>query len=188
MNHLDSLAMPPRMSRSTYRIRRRIWRPVCFWHRTLGMKPQWAQHTRCKTSRPRDSRLRTSRTSSSGAELVQQRLGVLQIGGLEALGEPVVDLGDHRARLVAAIGVAHEPRETGRRTQLPPHCTLPERDLYHLAERGRRLMAKGCFHSADPPFAISMFGFPKALASGMTSRIGTTARNRIDFQMHSNKV
>ena len=82
------------------------------------MKPQWAQHTRCKTSRPRDSRLRTSCTSSSGAQLVQQRLGVLQIGGVEAFGEPVVDLGDHRARLVAPIGVAHEPRETGRLTQL----------------------------------------------------------------------
>jgi hypothetical protein len=36
-----------------------------------------------------------------GAQLVEQRLGVLQIGGVEALGEPVVDLGEHCAPIVA---------------------------------------------------------------------------------------
>ena len=35
------------------------------------------------------------------AQLVQQRLGVLQVGGVEALGEPVVDLGEHSGGLVA---------------------------------------------------------------------------------------
>ena len=34
-------------------------------------------------------------------QLVEQRLGVLQVGGVEALGEPVVDFGEHRARFVA---------------------------------------------------------------------------------------
>jgi hypothetical protein len=34
-------------------------------------------------------------------EFVKQRLGVFEVGGIEALGEPVVDLGEHRARLVA---------------------------------------------------------------------------------------
>src|SRR6516165_5024598 len=33
-------------------------------------------------------------------QLVEQRLGVLQVGGVEALGEPVVDLRKHRACLV----------------------------------------------------------------------------------------
>jgi hypothetical protein len=37
----------------------------------------------------------------SGAQLVQQRLGILEICSVEALGEPVVDIGVHRARLVA---------------------------------------------------------------------------------------
>jgi hypothetical protein len=36
------------------------------------------------------------------AELVEQRLGFLQVGGVEAFSKPVADLGEHRARLVAA--------------------------------------------------------------------------------------
>ena len=35
------------------------------------------------------------------AQLVEQRLGVLQVGSVEAFGEPVVDRGKHRARFVA---------------------------------------------------------------------------------------
>jgi hypothetical protein len=33
--------------------------------------------------------------------LVEQRLGVFEIGGIEAFGEPAVDFGEHRARVVA---------------------------------------------------------------------------------------
>jgi hypothetical protein len=44
-------------------------------------------------------------------QFVEQRLGVLQVGGVEALGEPVVDFGEHRERLVAAAGVAEQPGE-----------------------------------------------------------------------------
>jgi hypothetical protein len=35
-----------------------------------------------------------------GAQLVEICLGVFQIGGVEALGEPVIDVGEHRARLI----------------------------------------------------------------------------------------
>ena len=45
------------------------------------------------------------------AELVEQRLGFLQIGGIEALGEPGVDFGQHRARFVAATLLREQPRE-----------------------------------------------------------------------------
>ena len=38
-------------------------------------------------------------------QLVEQHLGVLQVGGVEALGEPVVDLGERRARFLATIGI-----------------------------------------------------------------------------------
>ncbi len=31
------------------------------------------------------------------AQFVEQRLGVLQVGGVEALGDPVVDFGERRA-------------------------------------------------------------------------------------------
>ena len=33
-------------------------------------------------------------------QFLEQRLGVLEIGGVEAFGEPVVDIGEHRACLV----------------------------------------------------------------------------------------
>jgi hypothetical protein len=33
-------------------------------------------------------------------QLLQQRLGILQVGGVEALGEPSIDLGEHRTRLI----------------------------------------------------------------------------------------
>ena len=55
----------------------------------------------------------------SVAQLVEQRFRVLQVGGGEALGEPVVDVGQHRARLVAAISVAQQPRKTDSGAQLP---------------------------------------------------------------------
>jgi hypothetical protein len=52
-------------------------------------------------------------------QFLQQRLGVLQISGVEALGEPVVDFGEHAARLVAAILLREQARREARRdTQL----------------------------------------------------------------------
>src|ERR1700758_1866071 len=95
MNHSASLAMAPRMSLATCHIRRRILHPAYSWSRTLRMQPQSAQHIRCKTSRPRDSRLHTWRTSLSDTQLIEQCFGVLQIGSVEAFGEPVVDSHEH---------------------------------------------------------------------------------------------
>ena len=69
-------------------------------------------------------------------QLVEQRLGVFQVGGVEALGEPVVDFGEHRARFVATTLRCEQPREARRRAQLPGlrlHL-LGERD--RLAEVG----------------------------------------------------
>ena len=44
-------------------------------------------------------------------QLIQQRGGILQVAGVEALGEPVVDLRKHRAGLFAAISVAQQSCE-----------------------------------------------------------------------------
>jgi hypothetical protein len=44
-------------------------------------------------------------------QLLQQGLGVLQIGGVEPFGEPVVDFREYRARLVTTIRIAQQPRE-----------------------------------------------------------------------------
>ena len=66
--------------------------------------------------RPLDCQLCTFRSACSCfglvAQLIQQRLGLLQVGGVEAFGEPVVDFRQHRARLVATIGVAQQLRAT----------------------------------------------------------------------------
>jgi hypothetical protein len=118
MNHPASLAMPPPMCLVTCYTRRRILHPVYSWSRTLGMMVQAAQRIRCKTSRPRDSRLHTGRTSLSGTQLIEQRLCLFQIGSVEAFGEPVVDVGEHGARLVALALRREQPGETRRRAQL----------------------------------------------------------------------
>ena len=55
----------------------------------------------------------------SVAQLAEQRLGVLQVGGVEALGEPVVNVGEHHARFVAASSVAQQSREASSCAQLP---------------------------------------------------------------------
>ena len=47
---------------------------------------------------------------TSRTQLVEQCLGVLEIGGVEALGEPTVDFGEHRARFVATALLREQPR------------------------------------------------------------------------------
>ena len=56
----------------------------------------------------------------SVAQFVQQCLCVLQVGGVEALGEPVVDFGEHRARLITAASASKQTSEACGRPQLPP--------------------------------------------------------------------
>ena len=45
-------------------------------------------------------------------QFIEQRLRVLKVGGVEALGEPVVDVGQYRARFVVASSIAKQPSET----------------------------------------------------------------------------
>ena len=61
---------------------------------------------------------------SLGFQIVEQRLRVLQVGGVESLGEPVVNIGEHGARFVAAIGVAQQPGEAHGGAQFPPFAAL----------------------------------------------------------------
>src|SRR5262249_43502533 len=49
--------------------------------------------------------------------------------------EPVVDFGEHRARVVTTIGIAQQPREAHGGAQFPPTSLLPLRDLDRGAER-----------------------------------------------------
>jgi len=73
------------------------------------------------------------------AQLIEQRPGVLQISRVETLGEPVVDLGQRRARLVTPIGVAQQSREAGRHAQLPGFCVLSSSNISRSAQALFRL-------------------------------------------------
>src|SRR5260370_28496767 len=53
------------------------------------------------------------------SQLVEQRLRVFQICCVEAFGEPVVDFGEHAARLIATALRREQPREAHRRAQFP---------------------------------------------------------------------
>ena len=74
--------------------------------------------------------------------MVEQRLGVFQVLGIEALGEPAVDFGKHRARFVAATGTSKQAGKVYGRAQLPQLGLLWASDI----ERRARLTAKiaGC--------------------------------------------
>src|SRR5229473_1019104 len=97
--------------------------------------------TQAKACTTSDTQAKSCATSGSySAQLLEQRLGVFQVGGVEALGEPAVDLGEHRTRLVAAALFVEQPREAHRRAQLPRLGTLESRDVKCLSEVGFRLL------------------------------------------------
>ena len=52
----------------------------------------------------------------SVAQLLEQRLCVLKVGGVEALGEPVVDFSEHCVRLFTTILFGEQSRDAGCRT------------------------------------------------------------------------
>jgi len=51
-------------------------------------------------------------------QFLQQRLRVREVGGIETLGEPAADVGEHRARFVATALRCEQPRKAHRRAQL----------------------------------------------------------------------
>src|SRR5260370_25442812 len=57
--------------------------------------------------------------SCSVTQLIEQRLGVLEVGGVKALGEPAVDFGKHRASLVATALLREQPGEAPRPEPFP---------------------------------------------------------------------
>ena len=52
-------------------------------------------------------------------QLVEQRLGLLQIERIEGLGEPAVDRREKIVGLVSLALIAPEPRQARRRPELP---------------------------------------------------------------------
>src|ERR1700745_3148814 len=84
----------------------------------------------CKTSDRQDFRVCTARKSYGcwsflRAQLIQKHLRILEVGGIEAPSEPVVDVGQHCSRFVAALRCGEKPGETCRGAQFPRFGTLP---------------------------------------------------------------
>ena len=68
-------------------------------------------------------------------QLVQQRLRLQQILGVEAFGEPAVDRGEQLIRVLAFALALPQPCEAGRRAQLPHFRLLAARPV----ERGEKV-------------------------------------------------
>src|SRR6266851_3101236 len=73
-------------------------------------------------------------------QFVQQCLRILQIGSVEALGEPAIDSGEHRARVFTTALFVAQPRETHRCAQLPRLRTLLASHFNRLAKEALRFL------------------------------------------------
>src|ERR671918_1919043 len=80
------------------------------------------------------------RMPASSGKLLEQRLGVLQVGGVEALGEPAVDRREQVVGLGAPALVAPEPRQAGRGAQLPGLRLLMPGDVESALEGNAGLL------------------------------------------------
>ena len=65
------------------------------------------------------------------SQLVEQGFGVFEVCGVEALGEPAVDFGEHRLRFITTALRCEQAREAYRCAQ------LPGLRLHFLGERDR---------------------------------------------------
>ena len=77
--------------------------------------------------------------SGCPGKFVEQRLGLLQIGRIEALGEPAKDWGEQIASLTTLALIAPEPRHAHRRAQFERLCLLLPRNRKRTFEIRFRL-------------------------------------------------
>src|ERR1700730_14845717 len=82
--------------------------------------------------------------SMSDTQVIEQRLCVLQVGGVEAFGEPAVDVGEHSARLIAITLLAEQPCEADSRARFQRFPTLAARDFDGGVETALRLHRIPC--------------------------------------------
>jgi hypothetical protein len=74
-----------------------------------------------------------SDTKALATQFVKQRLSLLQIGSVEAFGEPVVNFRQHSARFVALPLLREQSREARRRAQFGILCRCV--DAFSIAAR-----------------------------------------------------
>jgi hypothetical protein len=94
------------------------------WGRTLG-----AELCTLAIVGPAFRTTNVSRACHLVCQLVEQSLGIDEVGSVEAFGEPVVGVGEHRVRLAATALLHEQPHEAGRGAQLQRFRTLLPRIL-----------------------------------------------------------
>jgi hypothetical protein len=91
-----------------------------------------------------------SRIQTWSAELVEQRPGISEIGGVEALGEPAVDRREQVVRLGAPALLGPESGEAGRGAQLQGFRLLAARGVDRLLEPECRFDSVAGLRQDDP--------------------------------------
>src|SRR5208337_3093072 len=122
--------------------------------------------------------------SARGAitQFLQQRPGVFEIGGVEALGEPVVDVGEHRARIVAAVGTHQHSRERGGRAQFERFRPLLSGLLDRVLDRRSRQSRIGRTLTQEQLAAKTInFRFPETFAAATDEVQGVADRLQTMF-------
>ena len=98
------------------------------------------------------------------AELVEQRLGVFEIGGIEAFGEPAVDGCQQTVRCGPPALLTPQPGEARRGAQLKRFRLLPPSGIDSLRKPRLALTDTAARKRQSPSQAIN-FRFPPALAT-----------------------
>lgn len=86
--------------------------------------------------------------SVDGTQLIEQDLGVDEVDVIDALGEPVVDCGEHRACFVAITLQYEQSRKANGSAQLPRFRVLHACNLAHLFKAAPSIRGPARFHSA----------------------------------------
>src|SRR5262245_17775746 len=105
-----------------------------------------------------------SMSASASAQLVEQRLGVLQVARVEAFGEPAVDRGEEIARFGALALIAPEAREARRSAQLERAGALLAGDGEGAVVAGGGLVGGAVGREEQVAVETVEFGVPEELA------------------------
>ena len=108
--------------------------------------------------------IRTTRISSS-RQLIEQRLRLLQVGGVEAFGKPAIDRGDEVAGFGAPALLAPQPGEIADGAQFQRFCLLGLRDADRLL-KGSLALVELIFGEQHGPGEAVEFRIPPMLAGG----------------------
>jgi len=95
------------------------WLKPAAYHKPASHRPTARPDTLLPASAHIYGRREIGQQSRFIGLLIEHRLRIFQVGGVEALGEPAVDRGEQIARFHPSALLAPQPAEARRRAQLP---------------------------------------------------------------------